>query len=82
VRTVQVLHSDEKPKIGFFQVEKSALSEWYSSKDKNQEIPQNVLKKFKALVQVLDSFDLIDGLSDQKQKELFRAIVKVLGIED
>ena len=81
VRTVQIVSSDEKPKAGFFQVEKVALSEWYSPKEKSQEIPQNILKKFTALVQVLDSFDLVEGLSDQKQKELFRAIVKVLSIE-
>lgn len=82
VRTIQIISKDTQPKAGYFQVEKSDLSEWFSPENRHQNIPHNLLKKFTAIVQVLDSFDLIDGLSDHKQNELFRAIVKVLSIED
>lgn len=82
VRTVQVVSDDQKPQAGFFQVDKAALSEWVYSTEKSKDIPQHVFKKFTALVQILDSFDLIDELSDKRQSELFRAIVKILSVED
>lgn len=75
---VQLNNSDS----GTLFIKKSDFSSWSESSKSRSVSLQYTEQKTRAIIQVLGLFDLLDNLTQQRQSELFQAIVKVLSTEE
>jgi hypothetical protein len=65
--------------IDSYFIEADDFQNWVGISKANTEQEQNYQEKVKAIVQTLDAFDLLEGLSESEQKALFEAISKIIG---
>ncbi|GAB3244620.1 ATP-binding protein [Chitinimonas naiadis] len=65
--------------VGSYKISKLELDDWIGKA--KTEFSTVLEERAKAIIKVLDSFDLVDSLPQNRQKELFRAIVKILSVE-
>jgi hypothetical protein len=79
IRPVEFISNNES-KIDSYVIDQNEFSRWIGDERPNPR--QEVLKeKVSAIIQVLDSFDLLDGLSADDRKTIFEMISKVLNVD-
>lgn len=65
--------------VDVYHVDSAEFQQWVGLTKAGTEQEGNFQEKVKSLIQVLDAFDLLEGLSESEQKALFEAISKIIG---
>lgn len=78
IRSVAISQTSSDSIDSYF-IEADDFQKWVGISKANTEQEQNYQEKVKAIVQTLDAFDLLEGLSESEQKALFEAISKIIG---
>lgn len=78
IRPVTIAQTSSESIDSYF-IEADDFQNWVGISKANTEQEQNYQEKVKAIVQTLDAFDLLEGLSESEQKALFEAISKIIG---
>lgn len=81
VRIVEVDESDDRPVADAYKINREEFADWSGGAKAGTGHGKTVEEKMKAIIQVLDAFDVLEGMSQAKQHELFRAIVRILSVE-
>lgn len=78
IRTVTI-SNDHNPEIDAYHVNSNEFQDWVGVVKVKTEQELIYQEKFKAIIQTLDAFDLLEELSETEQKALFEAISKIIG---
>jgi hypothetical protein len=65
--------------VDAYHVDSTEFQQWVGLTKAGTEQEGNFQEKVKSVIQVLDAFDLLEGLSESQQKALFEAISKIIG---
>ncbi|WP_273820605.1 ATP-binding protein [Pseudomonas asplenii] len=65
--------------VDVYHVDSAEFQQWVGLTKAGTEQEGNLQEKVKSVIQVLDAFDLLEGLSDSEQRALFEAISKIIG---
>lgn len=65
--------------VDVYHVDSAEFQQWVGLTKAGTEQEGNLQEKVKSVIQVLDAFDLLEGLSESEQKALFEAISKIIG---
>lgn len=65
--------------VDAYHVDSVEFQQWVGLTKAGTEQEGNFQEKVKSVIQVLDAFDLLEGLSESEQKALFEAISKIIG---
>lgn len=65
--------------VDAYHIDSAEFQKWVGLTKAGTEQEGNLQEKVKSVVQVLDAFDLLEGLSESEQKALFEAISKIIG---
>jgi len=65
--------------VDVYHVDSAEFQQWVGLTKAGTEQEGNFQEKVKSVIQVLDAFDLLEGLSESEQKALFEAISKIIG---
>ncbi|MEF2161233.1 hypothetical protein [Pseudomonas aeruginosa] len=78
IRQVEIT-AEGRQGIDAYHIDSAEFQQWVGLVKAGSEQENNFQEKVKSVVQVLDAFDLLEGLSESEQKALFEAISKIIG---